>query len=199
VTTGSDDAGGGERRPDDEGKREEEGAGAGSGELTPERYEAVRREAVENRRRLRAAESAHDETRKELERLRAQNESENEKAVREAAAEARRDEAGKWSRRLLEAQVAVAAAGRLNDPSDAVRLLPVEELLAEEDEAARDRAITKAIETLIESKPYLAAQVDGERGGERRGELVTQGARSATRSKTEKTADDWFRQRGRRR
>jgi hypothetical protein len=199
VPEANDDQRQDDQQRQDDGGRDDDRRQDDGGELTQERYDAVRREAVENRRRLRAAEAAHDDTRKELERLRAQNESENEKALREAADEARRDEAGKWSRRLLEAQVAVAAAGRLNDPADAVRLLPVDELLGEADDDARERRISDAIDKLIEDKPYLAAQPDGERGRRDR-ELVTQGARSgAPGGGKSGSPDDWLRKRGRRR
>jgi hypothetical protein len=176
-----------EERKTEEPKREE---------LTPDRFEEVKREAIENRRKLRAAESAHDETRKELEQLRAERESAEEKAVREAVDAARGEERAKWQRRLVEAQVAARAAGKLTDPADAVHLLSVDELLAEEDEDKRERLMDKALDELVEQKPYLALNGTRERES---GRLVTQGARSRAPVTGDKTADDWFRSRGRRR
>jgi hypothetical protein len=159
-----------------------------------EQVEEARREAVKYRRDLRAAQAAHDETRKELEQLRAENESAQEKAVREAVAAARAEEAQRWAHKLLEAEVAVRAAGKLADPGDAIRLLAVDDLLSEEDEQARARKVDQALDDLLEAKPYLAAngQTQQRQGAK---DLITQGARSTQAPKAEGSPDDWFRRR----
>ena len=156
--------------------------------------EDARRDAAKSRRDLRAAQSAADEARKQAETIRSQHESEQEKAIREAVEQARGEERSKWQRDLLEAQVTAQAAGKLADPDDAISLLPLEDLLAEEDAERRKAKVEKAIADLLEQKPYLAA---GANGGDDRGrgrELVTQGPRSDAPTKTEdRSADDWLR------
>ena len=164
--------------------------------LTPERFEELRREAIKHRREARAAQTAADEVRAELERLRVERESDQERAVREAVEEARREEAAKWDRRLLEAEVAVRAAGKLADPSDAVHLLPVDDLLAEPEPDARQRKIDEALSDLIEAKPYLAAANGPARPATG---LVTQGTRSKPPVSGDASADDWIRSHSRRR
>ena len=162
-------------------------------ELTSERFDEVKREAIENRRKLRAAETAHDQTRKELEQLRSEHESGQEKAVREAVEQERE----RWQRLVVEAQVAAGAAGKLQDPADAVALVSVEELLAETDEEKRQQLLDKQLDELVERKPYLALNGTREQEGGR--QLVTQGARSRQPVSGDKNPDDWIRSRGRRR
>jgi hypothetical protein len=164
-------------------------------------FEELRRENANRRRSERAAQSVNDELREELERLRTQHESDSEKTVREAVDEARAEVASNYERRLLEAQVARQAAGTLRDPEDAVRLLPMDELLGIADERERAKRVDDALSELVESKPYLA-NANGETassGG--RSTLVTQGGRSERPggSRSEGTSpDDWIRKRARR-
>jgi hypothetical protein len=82
-----------------------------------------------------------------------------------AAQEAQRikDEAlGAANQRILKAEVRAAAAGKLNDPADALRYLDLSEFEVGSDGEVDSAAVTAAIETLISTKPYLAAQ-----GGQR--------------------------------
>jgi hypothetical protein len=113
--------------------------------------EALKTEAGDYRRRLRNAET-------ELEKLKTAALGDQERAVAEAKAEGKREAAAEHGRRLLEAQIRAAAAGKLRDPDDAIRYLDVDKLL-ELDE--RDRDLDKAVATLIEQKSYLAADTNG--------------------------------------
>jgi hypothetical protein len=135
----------------------------------------------------------------ELEELRKAHESEQERVVREAEERGKQAAAGEYAPRLLEADLAIAAAGRLRDPQDAVGLISSEarqELLELRDREARRKRADAVIEELLEAKPYLAAERSDDRG---KG-LVTQGARSSgwpSRSAT--NPDEWLRERSKKR
>ena len=101
---------------------------------------------------------------------------------------------------VLEAVLAVAAAGRMRDPEDAARLVDEsvrEELLTLDSEGRRRRA-SEAIDALLEARPYLALNGD-ESTTSTRGTLVSHGARSTTRARGGGTADDWLRDEARKR
>jgi hypothetical protein len=112
---------------------------------------ALKAEAADYRRRLRQAESERDDAK-------TASMSEQERAVAEAEKRGRQAAEAEHGRRLLEAQIRAAAAGKLRDPDDAIRYLDVDKLL-ELDE--RDRDLDKAVATLIEQKSYLAADTNG--------------------------------------
>lgn len=63
--------------------------------------------------------------------------------------------------RILKAEVRALAAGKLSDPEDALRFLELEDFDVTETGDVDRAAITAAIEQLITSKPYLAAQGGG--------------------------------------
>ena len=156
--------------------------------------EALRREAAKRRRELRAAQQANDELRAELERRRVENESEQERAIREAVeAERANGSTGEFAGERLHNRLRIRAAGRLRDPDDAVLHLG-----GTLDPNADNAAIDEAIDELIKQRDYLAA-AGGNGGGERAG-LVTQGARSAAPgvAAASRSPDDWIRNRARR-
>lgn len=64
--------------------------------------------------------------------------------------------------RILKAEVRAAAAGKLSDPADALKFLDLSEFEVGSDGEVDASQVAKAIEDLIASKPYLAAQ-----GGQR--------------------------------
>lgn len=70
----------------------------------------------------------------------------------ERAALAKADE------RILKAEIRAAAAGKLNDPKDALSFLDISTLEVGEDGEVDGAAVAAAIDELIRSKPYLAAQ-----------------------------------------
>lgn len=75
------------------------------------------------------------------------------------AAQKVRDEAlGAANERILKAEVRAAAAGKLADPQDALRFLNLADFEVGSDGEVDTSQIAKAIDTLIESKSYLAAQ-----------------------------------------
>ena len=107
----------------------------------------ARREAEKRAKRA-------DDLEAELNKLREQQMSEQEKAINTARDEARREAETEFARERLTDRIRVAAARRLNDPEDAVRLLDLDGI----DPSAENvtSAIEEQIGQLIESKPYLA-------------------------------------------
>lgn len=86
-----------------------------------------------------------------------------EKAVAAARDEGRAEALKEVSSRLVETEVRAAAAGKLADPADAVRLLDLGEFVA--DDGAIDRtAIGEAIAELVKAKPYLGTAGAGANG-----------------------------------
>ena len=189
-----------ERESENEGEREGQRDELGLDERQQRAFEELRRENAARRREARAAQQANDELRTELERIRVENESEQERATREAVGVAVAEVEERYGRRLLEAEVARRAAGRLHDPDDATRHVALDELLAVEDERELVRRIDAALDELLEAKPYLAADGDSSTSTTRRDSLVTQGPRSTPpRERREGVdADSWIRKRARR-
>jgi len=116
------------------------------------------RQDAEKRAKAGESAAAENETLKaQLAEIEAANLSDAEKAVAEARAEGY--EAGKaefegaLTREKLKASVATAAAGKLTDPADAMSFLDIDAL-----KDADAAAVTKAIDELIEAKPYLALE-----------------------------------------
>jgi len=70
-----------------------------------------------------------------------------------------RDEAlSAANQRILKAEVRAAAAGKLADPADALRFLDLSSIEVGEDGEIDAATVASAIDDLIVSKPYLAAQ-----------------------------------------
>ena len=70
-----------------------------------------------------------------------------------------RDEALRTANtRIIKAEVRAAATGRLRDPSDAFRYLDLSDLSVSDDGETDNTAISAKITSLLEAKPYLAAQ-----------------------------------------
>lgn len=62
------------------------------------------------------------------------------------------------NQRILSAEVRVAAAGKLNDPADALAYIDLSSFEVGDDGSVDSDAIGSAISDLISKKPYLAAQ-----------------------------------------
>jgi hypothetical protein len=62
------------------------------------------------------------------------------------------------NKRILSAEMRAAAAGKLNDPADALAYIDLDSFEVGEDGAVDAEAIAEAIADLISKKPYLAAQ-----------------------------------------
>lgn len=64
----------------------------------------------------------------------------------------------KANERILKAEIRAAAAGKLTDPADALHYLDLTGFQVGDDGEVDRAAVTAAIESLVKSKPYLAAQ-----------------------------------------
>lgn len=96
---------------------------------------------------------------------------EHERAIAEARAEARREILEEANSRLLRAEIKAAATGKLANPELAVRLLDMSTFKVADDGTVEVKAITTAIDKLLESDPYLkASTVTGSADGGRQGE-----------------------------
>lgn len=86
---------------------------------------------------------------------------EGREAEHTAALEAQRvkDEAlAAANTKIAKANLRAAAAGKLADPADALTFIDVSSFEVDDDGNTNEAALTAAINDLIESKPYLAAQ-----------------------------------------
>ena len=94
--------------------------------------------------------------RKELERQLAakKNGGDGDDAVAKATAAA----TAKANTRIIKAEIRAAAAKKLADPRDALRFLDLEQFEVDEEGEVDAEEIADAIDDLIKSKPYLAAQ-----------------------------------------
>lgn len=116
---------------------------------------AMKKRERESRAKLRKAEE-------KLAALEEQSKTEQEKALdkarKEAAEAAKGEVAAEYRKRILNAEIRTAAAGKLADPSDAVALLDLDAEDAFDDEGEVKAAeIKAAIDALIERKPHLKA------------------------------------------
>lgn len=102
------------------------------------------------------------ELQREIEELRQAQEAASkpadERALDEARREAEAKALAKADERILRAEVKSLAAGKLNDPADALRYLDLSEYEVDENGDVDTEEISEAIADLLERKPYLAAQ-----------------------------------------
>lgn len=87
--------------------------------------------------------------------------------------------------KILRSEIKAAAAGKLADPADAYRFLDLTDFEVSEDLEVDGDEIAEAIDALLEKKPYLAAQAQGERrfkGGGGNGPRKGNQARQLTES-----------------
>ncbi len=152
---------------------------AGLDERARRLIERANTEAARFRHELRTSQEQAEQANARLTRLEREHESEQERVIREAEERGHASAQGEidklrasYERQLATLAIKARAADRFADPDDAIRLLPLDELLAEPDERTRDQRIDKALADLLEAKPYLA------RDQARRPPLVTQGGRS---------------------
>lgn len=111
---------------------------------------AERNRAKEAEKRAKAAERAlEDERRKGM--------SDQDKVLDEARRDERTKVTQAYADRIVKAEVRAAAGGKLADPEDAVRLLDLAQFELGEDLALDSAKVTRAVEDLLKSKPYLAA------------------------------------------
>lgn len=109
------------------------------------------------RDRRQAAEREAKRTEAEMAKLRESSMSDQEKAIEQARREARAEATGAFNKRLVQADVRAAAAGRLTDPEDAIRFLDLDTFAVNDDGDTDKKAIAAAVAQLVKDKPYLAA------------------------------------------
>lgn len=128
------------------------GGGAGDEQLGPAGVKALREE-----REARAkAERERDAITAERDKLKAQHQSAEEKAL-EAAKQSGVEEATlAANRRIVKSEVRAAAAGKVSDPEDAAALLGDLDRFIVKGEVD-SKAVSSAIDDLVKAKPYLAA------------------------------------------
>lgn len=124
----------------------------------------------------------------ELAALRAKSAGGDENDI-EAARKAARDEGkaealSRANERILRSEIRAAAAGKLNDPADALKLLDLSKFEVDDDGNVDEDEIADAIADLVKNKPYLAAQ-----GGKRFQGSGDGGARKESRP-TQLSRDD---------
>lgn len=114
--------------------------------------DAMKAKWKEAEQRAREREAALAELQAKIEGKEAEFAAEQERRKVEAEALAKANE------RILKAEVRAQAAGKLADPSDALRYLDLEQFEVGADGEVDRAAVTDAIEGLVKAKPYLAAQ-----------------------------------------
>lgn len=129
----------------------------------PELGDAGKKILADARKAQRDAESARKAAEKlatdaqaELDKVRTGQLTETEKAIEAAKAEGRTEVTTAMNARILESEIKVAAAGKLADPADAVKLIDASQFAVKAD-GSIDGDIAKAIDDLVAAKPYLAA------------------------------------------
>lgn len=155
--------------------------------------DAMKAERTAAKREARAAAKRAEEAEAELARLRnagkppAADQPDPDQVRRDAVKEA----TARANARILRAEVRAAAAGRLHDPADALAYLDLTDFDVDDDGSVNSKAITEAIDELIERKSYLAKKTDeapkpkppsfdsGARGGGGGGGSTTSQAKAA--------------------
>lgn len=94
------------------------------------------------------------------------------------------------NQRILKAEVRAAAAGKLNDPQDALRFLDLSEVEVGSDGEVDGAAVAKLIDDLITNKPYLAAQGTRFQGGADGGARKESGPSQLTRADLARMSPD---------
>lgn len=117
------------------------------------------------KRALDAMKAARNEARDQAAQMKAQLDAlqakiagtEAEHAARLERERVQAEAVAKANERILKAEVRAAAAGKLNDPADALRYLDLSDLEVSADGETDAAAIAARLDDLIKSKPYLAA------------------------------------------
>jgi hypothetical protein len=149
----TDDGGGG-------GDADEGAGGDQSGE--DQLGDAGKRALDAMKAKWRAERDAHRETKRRLEEA-AKPSGDGEPDAETIRSQARAEAIAEANERIVRSEVKAAAAGKLNDPSDALRLLDLSGFEVDADGNVDEDEIAEAIEDLISKKPYLAAAQGGRR------------------------------------
>jgi hypothetical protein len=150
------------------------GDGKGGNAPDPKTFDqaAVDRIVADRLARDRASRADYDDLKKakeELDRLKAEGQTEQEKALaaarKDAEDNARKDERSKSDTRILKAEVKALAGTKFASPTDALALLDLTGLKVGDDGEVDDKAITARLDQLLKDKPYLAASAGNGNGG----------------------------------
>lgn len=172
----------------------EDGANAAQvGDETPEGAESLGDAGKQALDRMKGKWQAERDRRKalegELEKLRApsapKQDGEQQPDVDAIRREATQQAVKAANERILKAEIKAAAAGKLADPGDALRLLDVSNFEVDADGNVDADEIAEAIDGLLRSKPYLSAQ-----GVRRFQGSADGGARKGSREGAQLTQDD---------
>lgn len=120
----------------------------------PDLGDAGKRALDEERRARRDAERQAKKASAELEALRAQSMTDQEKAIAEARAQARAETLAEANSRLVRAEARSIAAGRLRNPDDVALLGDLDLFVVDGDVDVK--ALGKAVDQLVAARPYLA-------------------------------------------
>ncbi|MFJ2318410.1 hypothetical protein ACIOTN_17110 [Glutamicibacter sp. NPDC087661] len=109
--------------------------------------------------RVKASKKAESEAKAELERLK-NSAGKSEEQVEEQRQREQREAAilNKANERIVRSEIKSAAAGKLQNPALAVRLLDLSDFEVDEDGNVDEDDIAQAIDELLEKEPYLAVQ-----------------------------------------
>jgi len=112
--------------------------------------------------RVKASKKAEREAKAELERFR-NSAGKSEEQLAEQQQREQREAAilNKANERIVRSEIKSAAAGKLQNPSIAVRLLDLSDFEVDEDGNVDEDEIAQAIDELLEREPYLAVQSGG--------------------------------------
>ncbi len=146
------------------------------GEAGKKALDAERAAAKASKKDARAATKRADDAEKALKALQSEGATEAEKAIASATTaakeQAEKDVSARYKSQILATEVLAAATGKLANPSDAVRLLDLDEFTVpdpdadDEDLAALRKSIGEAVAKLIVDSPYLrSSKVEGDGDG----------------------------------
>lgn len=109
----------------------------------------------EERRARRLAQKELKSLKGELDELRGASQTETERAITQAKAEARRDALKDVNARIVRSEVRALAGGKFADPADAVHFLGDLDEYIDEGGEPDVKKIGRALDTVLKEKPYL--------------------------------------------
>jgi hypothetical protein len=152
-----DDGGDGDDDADDDKDKHDDADGddGQDSDDDPKLGPAGERALAAERKARRDAEKRAKDLQSQLDAKNQQDESEHEKAVREASDAARSEEREKANTRILRAELKARAGTKLADPEDAPNLIDLSKFEVAEDGTVDTDKLDKAVDKLLEKKPYL--------------------------------------------
>lgn len=141
---------------DGDGDADDQDGDKGGDDADSEGADALGEEGKRALDRMKGKWHSERDKRKELEqRLAEKDGGDGDESVRRSAEQAA---LAKANTRIIRAEVKAAAAGKLADPADAYKFLDLDQFEVDDDGNVDSEEVADAIEELVKSKPYLAAQ-----------------------------------------